>query len=638
MKRLIYILLLPLLWTACSNDPKEDPEQPDEDITTNISWEEAVKKYPVLGDLPGFEAPIAEYRKTADTVSLSYKNADPLDASFYKSDLYLKGFKTFDPHALPETRAGKDDFSLTTYRMLVNDTYLFVQIVFCENAVYNFVIRVWTGPMPEPMPSMVIRTAADFRAFADSVNAGRNFYRQLVTLESDIDLAGIPMGPIGPGIRYHTPGATSNDHFAGIFDGRGHTISGVNISGNSQYTGLFGLFYGLIRNLHVRGSVSGNSNDDQTYTGGIVGRTTRGGFDYWKMTMFGLQQLGGQSEGRILNCSFEGDVRYAGSGGCHKLGGIVGEYWGFLDETTSLVDSCRFSGKVTYERGSDWGGYVGGIVGSAGDGTMSNCRNEGAVSYLTTPKKSSNAYSGGIAGYNHGTIQHCTNTGTVSSSPLSGTTGGITGGSQWILLACHNTGTITGTYGAIGGITGSNSSSLRACRNSGTITVRAEYAQIGGIAGYNSNGWGTIYHHQKKFVANYNTGTINLTPVGTDYDLDTGGVVGDNAEGACIHACYSIGTLNAIGSRNPHSYVGGVVGSNVGFIEESGVFACFSNHNGKQIYEPGYSRTADAAQFSSAWVSGYGWKTGDGSGMDNCWKSLGSWNNGSPQYPSLFWE
>ena len=59
-----------------------------------------------------------------------------------------------------------------------------------------------------------------------------------------------------------------NDSFEGIFDGKGYTISGVYITEEYSYNGLFGdLKHGSIKNLNVKDSyiVKGSK-----CTGGVV--------------------------------------------------------------------------------------------------------------------------------------------------------------------------------------------------------------------------------------------------------------------------------------------------------------------------------------------------------------------------------
>lgn len=72
-----------------------------------------------------------------------------------------------------------------------------------------------TAAAPE---KFVITSVSDLQTFADAVNEGDYDGKTdaVVTLDADLDLAGIAWTPMGD---------TSHD-FAGTFDGQGHTISG----------------------------------------------------------------------------------------------------------------------------------------------------------------------------------------------------------------------------------------------------------------------------------------------------------------------------------------------------------------------------------------------------------------------------
>ncbi|MEI3078566.1 MAG: hypothetical protein V8T00_04500 [Oscillospiraceae bacterium] len=81
-------------------------------------------------------------------------------------------------------------------------------------------------------------------------------------LTADIDLEDEPWEPMG----------TDTYGFKGTFDGQGHKIKGLNVSG-AKLAGLFACVDGgTVKNLVVTGSVSGT-----TYTGAIVGYLKNGG-------------------------------------------------------------------------------------------------------------------------------------------------------------------------------------------------------------------------------------------------------------------------------------------------------------------------------------------------------------------------
>ena len=175
-------------------------------------------------------------------------------------------------------------------------------------------------------------------------------------------------------------------------------------------------------------------------------------------------------------------------------------------------------------------------------------------------------YIGGIAGYNRGTIENCSVSGSVSGTyavggivgknneiiencslvegSISGDSavGGIAGENYGTIENCIVSGSVSGTY-TVGGIVGGNGGTISACNNKGKVSgTEAEY--VGGIAGYSSG----------KITACYNTGEVlGYTGVG--------GIVGYNEGGRKISACYNTG--NVLGFKN----IGGIAGENYGTIE-----------------------------------------------------------------------
>ena len=187
------------------------------------------------------------------------------------------------------------------------------------------------------------------------------------------------------------------DSFVGIFDGNGHTISGVRISDtNYQYIGLFGCSDGTIQNLTVQGDVSG-----QNHVGILIGN----------------------NRGTIENCLTEGTA----AGAVNLIGGLAGENYNGTIST---------SGSTAAVSGS---GYVGGLVGRNhfyyGDrnAAITNCYAHGDVT--------ATGYAGGLVGYNYyeggsytTAIQYCYSIGAVTGSR---STGGIVGENNGVVTASY---------------------------------------------------------------------------------------------------------------------------------------------------------------------------------------------------------
>ena len=226
-----------------------------------------------------------------------------------------------------------------------------------------------------------IRNVNDLKLLAKKVNSGVTYKDKHFKLTADIDLENEPnWTPIG------TLQGEEVRPFQGTFDGGGHQITNLKVTGESGYVGLFGYTKGaVIKNCNVAGEVNGSR-----YTGGIVGYA-------------GINT-------HILNCSFQGDVEGTGP----YVGGIAG-YAGTTPAGCE-VSGCFVTGKV---KGSE---SVGGIAGS-GVGTIKNCY---ALADVTAAGNSA----GGIAGYAfYVTIENCYYRGNVSEgSSVGGIAGTALGG------------------------------------------------------------------------------------------------------------------------------------------------------------------------------------------------------------------
>lgn len=217
-----------------------------------------------------------------------------------------------------------------------------------------------TGSGTESDPYQ-ISTAAQLKRFRDIVNGtgGQTQNRgAYAVLTANIDLNNEPWTPIGN----YTEG--NQIYYEGTFDGGGHTISGLNVTGEFVYAGLFGTVKdGTIKSLTVAGKVS--PSNSQCIVGGIVGYA---------------------SNAVIKNCSNHCSVTGHTTS---IIGGIAG-----FNSSGAIID-CYNVGTIS---GINYAEAIGGIVGS-NSGTISNCYNVGTVSNDTSV--------GEIAGHNNGTVENC---------------------------------------------------------------------------------------------------------------------------------------------------------------------------------------------------------------------------------------
>ena len=262
-----------------------------------------------------------------------------------------------------------------------------------------------------------LRTAEDLAELSknctlDSWSQGKTVY-----LEADIDLTGTDFAPIPT--------------FGGTFEGQGHTISGLSLTGSGNVRGLFRYIQpsGAVRDLSVEGWIDPTGR-----------KNTLGG-------------IAGSNQGLLSNCSFHGTVR-----GADYIGGLVG-----TNESTGQIINCTFSGAVTGEH------YVGGIAGQNG-GSIIRCANSGSINTTEVDAELN------LDNLNQEQLNAAENV------PVCTDIGGITGFSSGILQSCVNTGAVGYAHVGynIGGIVGRQSGYLNGCTNSGTILGRKD---VGGIAG-----------------------------------------------------------------------------------------------------------------------------------------------------------
>ena len=230
---------------------------------------------------------------------------------------------------------------------------------------------------------------------AELVNGGKTDIN--ITLEKNIDLTGKDWTPIG----------TDYDNaYTGTFDGGGHTITGLTVTTNDEYAGLFGYLGNFnngaatVKNVVMEG-IQITCNHRLGYAGGVAGFS-------WG--------------GTIENCSVSGSVSATVS-----VGGVVGIQW--EASITGCSSSATVKGMV----------QVGGVAGETNSGaTMAACYATGNVTIEIDPIN--NILGGGLVGFNAGSS----------------------------VLACYATGNVTSTgsstgYVHIGGFLGDNYITLTAC-------------------------------------------------------------------------------------------------------------------------------------------------------------------------------
>lgn len=342
----------------------------------------------------------------------------------------------------------------------------------------------WNGTTVEPGKDASgvyqIGTAEELAWLAAEINnSSNNSQSYSAVLTADIDLGYRPWTPIGCYVDWQ-----SNHPYRGVFDGQGHTVSGLYVTALSNgYAGLFGYTSGstTIKNLTVEGEIRlEDVSTTAKHIGGIVG----------------------EANAKLERCVSRVRISAAGFGtrDTCAVGGIAGKLSGAMTD-------CRFEGSIdiTCKRGGAYiSGGVGGLAGNAAGGALTRCVNTGAV----TVDKGTGV--GGIARITSRevTFTQCANTGHISNDTTAvlssgekpkGGTGGILGvgksGNVSISL-CYNTGTVSGTTivgGILGGEAGDYGTSIsngnpsltvENCYNAGLLDVGSRTNRIGSLVGF----------------------------------------------------------------------------------------------------------------------------------------------------------
>ena len=271
-------------------------------------------------------------------------------------------------------------------------------------------------------------TVIAIRSAEDLISLSRNCTLDIwskgktVVLERDVDLSGVEYAPI--------------PIFGGLFDGKGHTISGLKLVDEQSTVGFIRRITadGVVENLTISGDIT--PGQKASVIGGVAG----------------------ENSGTVRNCTFGGTV-----GGSQSVGGICG-----VCTAGGVIENCRTQGAVSAEH------RAGGIVGENA-GVVRGCVNTARVNTdlteatVKTPEIDLGALSlnltlsaeelvditdiGGVAGYSSGVIRACENRGEVGHRYIGYNVGGIVGHLSGYADACINSAKVYGRKD-VGGVAG----------------------------------------------------------------------------------------------------------------------------------------------------------------------------------------
>ena len=319
---------------------------------------------------------------------LSTENGNP-----DKITPYGKGSNTYTAIVAPQSVAAGTTFITCTFTNGKTFVYKMKNATDWQaGGEYTYTVSLAAakdlGYTIESNGSYTVYNADGLLNVAKLVNGGKTDIN--ITLDKNIDLTGKGWTPIG----------TSFDNsYKGTFDGGGHTITGLTVTTNDQFVGLFGYLNraGTVKNVVMEG-IQITSNHMFGCTGGVVGYSW-GTIENCSVSgsVSGTDCVGGvvgsQKAGSIIGCSSSATVK-----GKHYVGGVAGEKW-------DTMTACYATGNVTLEIASQKNLYGGGVVGLNGGSRVLACYATGNVT--STGSSTGNVHIGGLFGDSYTTVTAC---------------------------------------------------------------------------------------------------------------------------------------------------------------------------------------------------------------------------------------
>ena len=321
---------------------------------------------------------------------LSTENGNP-----DKITPYDKGSNTYTTLVAPQSVAAGKIFITCTFTNGKTFVYKMKNATdWRAGGEYTYTVSLTAAKDPgytiEGNGSYTVTSADGLMHVAELVNGGKTDIN--ITLDKNIDLTGKGWTPIG----------TSFDNsYKGTFDGGGHTITGLAVTTNDQFVGLFGYLNraGMVKNVVMEG-IQITSNHMFGCTGGVVGYSW-GTIENCSVsgsvsgTVYVGGVVGAQWGGSITGCSSSATVK-----GMVDVGGVAGQ-----TNSNATMTACYATGNVTLEIASQNNIDVGGAVGFNGGSRILACYATGNVT--STGSSTVNVYIGGFCGYNSTTVTAC---------------------------------------------------------------------------------------------------------------------------------------------------------------------------------------------------------------------------------------
>ena len=304
----------------------------------------------------------------------------------FEIEAYVNGEKTKLENAAISRHDGEVTAAEITFDAVNAETELSVTVNGIKSEITTAVSDYWTdyrakefsGSGTEKDPFIISRPE-ELALLAYRVNKGGDMSGKYFALGGDIDLSGKKWSPIGYSNRY-LQNKYQGYAFNGVFDGKNHTLRGIDEKESGYLSGLFGIAEdkAVIKNLSVCGRIENTNTDGYGVAAAVCA----------------------VNYGVVSNCKNFAEVI-----GAERAGGICG-ISGAVNKTvtSSIITECENLGAVTGKE------EVGGIA-AYSSGTVTKCCNKADVTAL-------GGYSGGIVGYNYeGSVllDSCYNTGKVTA-------------------------------------------------------------------------------------------------------------------------------------------------------------------------------------------------------------------------------
>ena len=312
---------------------------------------------------------------------------------------YDKGSNTYTAIVAPQSVAAGTTFIVCTFTNGKTFVYKMKNATDWQaGGEYTYTVSLAAakdlGYTIESNGSYTVTSADGLMNIAKLVNGGKTDIN--ITLDKNIDLTGKDWTPIG----------TDYDNaYTGTFDGGGHTITGLTVTTNDQYAGLFGYLgkfgkFCTVKNVVMDG-IQITCNHRLGSAGGVAGYSRAVTIENCSVsgsvsgTMRAGGVVGGLNGGSITGCSSSATVK-----GTLNVGGVAGE-----TNSGATMAACYATGNVTIEIDPINNILGGGLVGFNARGSVLACYATGNVT--STGSSTGYVHIGGFLGDNYITLTAC---------------------------------------------------------------------------------------------------------------------------------------------------------------------------------------------------------------------------------------